>query len=198
MDIQSNLTAQLNSVPIHLLEPKCYSDSNCCTFGDAVQQVFVDPETEVPFIIWLFENPSSPIALPGEIDLYGHDCMHILLDLREHSLADEAFIIGFTMGNDTRTNRLHQLIYKLVSSTLYPKKYRFSWNDFQAFDAGFAYGRSLQVSNLNQLDFSAYKNHPVSQVRQQLGVSKVKVHRTRNDSTETPCSVNAMYRSFLV
>jgi hypothetical protein len=29
--------------------------------------------------IWLLENPSSPIPLSGSIDLYEHDCVHIVL-----------------------------------------------------------------------------------------------------------------------
>ncbi|MBD1845534.1 hypothetical protein H6F89_19390, partial [Cyanobacteria bacterium FACHB-63] len=61
---------------------------------------------------------------------------------------------------------------KFATSTVYPKKYRFSWKDFQCFDAGFAYGRSIQRRNLNQLDFTTYQNYTVSQVRQQLAISK--------------------------
>jgi len=89
-----------------------------------------------------------------------------------HSLADEAFVLGFTMGNDDQTNRFHRYLFKLISSTLYPKKYRFSWKDFRAFDAGFLYGRSLKFRNLNQLDFRAYQHYTVTQVCQQLGISK--------------------------
>lgn len=172
MDIQSNLALQANSkqVPTDHIEPDCYIDPNSCTLHDAVQQLSIDSEADTPFVIWLFEDPSSPITLPGKIDLYGHDCLHAILN-RGHSLSDEAFIIGFTMGSDTQTNWLHQLLFKLVSSTVYPLKYRFSWKDFQFFDAGFIYGRSIQVRNLNQLDFSAYKNHTISEVRQQLGIS---------------------------
>ncbi|GAP94796.1 hypothetical protein NIES2104_13130 [Leptolyngbya sp. NIES-2104] len=120
---------------------------------------------------WLLEHPHSPIALPGKINLYGHDCLHVILN-RGHSLPDEAFIRGFTMGNDLQTTWLHKQLYKFASSTVYPRKYRFSWKDFQCFDAGFEYGRSIQPRNLNQLDFSTYQHCTVSQVRQQLALSK--------------------------
>lgn len=172
MDIRPNLTSQFGQVPIDFIEPDYYIDSNCCTLRDAVQQLAIDSQADTPLIIWLLENPSSSIALPGKIDLYGHDCLHIILN-RGHSPADEAFVLGFTMGNDTQTNWLHQLLFKLCSSTVYPKKYRFSWKDFRFFDAGFIYGRSIQVRNLNRMDLRVYQNRTVSQVREQLGISKV-------------------------
>lgn len=172
MRIQLNLSSQLRELPHDHIAPDRYIDPNCCTLHDAVQQLSIDDQANVPFIVWLVENPHSPIALPGKIDLYRHDCLHAILN-RGHSLPDEAFIRGFTMGNSTPTNRLHQLLFKFISSTIYPKKYRFSWKHFQHFDTGFIYGRSMPVKDLNQLDFSAYQNHTVSQMRQQLGVSKV-------------------------
>lgn len=179
MDTQSNLTTQSQPASTDQIEPNFYLDSNCCTLHDAVQQQSVDSEADIPFMIWMLKDPSSPIALPGKINLYGHDCIHAIL-IRGHSLADEAFVLGFTMGNATQTNWLHQLLFKFTSSTVYPKKYRFSWKDLRFFDAGFIYGRSIQVRNLNQLDFSAYQNHTVSQVRQQLGMSKASASEQPN------------------
>ena len=66
---------------------------------------------EIPWIIRLLENPASIVALPGKITLYNHDCLHILLE-KELTLTGEAFVIGFTMGNDLKTNWFHLLIYK--------------------------------------------------------------------------------------
>jgi hypothetical protein len=169
MDIQSNLASQVKQVPIDHIEPDFYIDPNCCSLHDAVQQLAIDSEADTPFMIWLLEDPSSAIALPGKIDLYRHDCLHAVLN-RGHSLTDEAFVKGFTMGNDTRTNWLHQFLFKLISSTVYPKKYRFLWKHFQAFDAGFLYSRSILIKNLNQIDFRVYRSYVVSQVRQQFGV----------------------------
>lgn len=171
MNIPLNLASQLKQVPPDHREPDFYIDSNCCTLHDAAQQLAIDSEADMPFMIWLLERPSSPIALPGKIDLYGHDCLHAILN-RGHSLPDEAFIRGFTMGNDLQATGLHNFFYKVVAFTVYPEKYRFSWKDLQCFDAGFIYGRSIQRRNLNQLDFRTYQNHTVSQVRQQLEISK--------------------------
>lgn len=180
-DIQFNLAFQPKGVPIDHLEPDCYIDSNRCTLHDAVQQLAIDTQADIPFVNWLLEHPHSPIALPGKIDLYGHDCLHAILN-RGHSSPDEAFIRGFTMGNDLQTTLLHKLLYKVASSTVYCKKYRFSWKDFQWFDAGFAYGRAIQRRNLNHLDFRTYQNYTVLQGRQQLTVSKA----TEIESTPMP------------
>ena len=170
MEIRFNLASHSKQVPLDHIEPDLYIDANRCTLQDAVQQLAIDRQADMPLLVWLLERPSSPIALPGKIDLYGHDCLHAILN-RGHSLSDEAFIRGFTMGNDLQTTWLHKLLYKLAASTVYPKKYRFSWKDFQYFDAGFIYGRSLQLRDLNQLNFSAYQNHTISEVRQQLEIS---------------------------
>lgn len=171
MKTQSHPSAHWEEALDDHVEPDSYLDPNHHTLDDVVQQFSVDQQVNVPWIVWLVENPDSAIALPGKIDLYGHDCLHAILN-RGHSPADEAFVLGFTLGNNTRTSWLHKLLFKLISVTLYPKKYRFSWQDLHFFDAGFVYGRSLQARNLNQLDFSAYQHHPVSQVRKQLGISK--------------------------
>jgi hypothetical protein len=144
MRIQLNLSFQSRQLPPDHIALDVYIDPNCCTLHDAVQQLSIDNQADIPFIL-----------------------------NRGHSLADEAFVRGFTIGNSTQTNRLHQLIFKFVSSTVYPKKYRFSWKNLQHFDTGFIYGRSIPVRDLNQLDFRAYQNRTVSQMRQQLGVSKV-------------------------
>lgn len=63
------------------------------------QEINLDNQTDIPLIIKLLENPASPIALLGKISLQNHDCLHIILDISV-SPSDEAFIIGFTMGND--------------------------------------------------------------------------------------------------
>lgn len=50
-------------------------------------------QSEVPWIIWLLENPDSPLALAGAIPLKEHDYLHLLLN-RGKSPEDEAFIMA--------------------------------------------------------------------------------------------------------
>jgi hypothetical protein len=54
--------------------------ANSLTLRDAVASLGGYCQADVPWQIWLFENPDSPIALPGAITLFNQDCLHILLD----------------------------------------------------------------------------------------------------------------------
>lgn len=135
----------------------------------ALQDMGGDPPSSIPFLVRLLENPDSPIALPGKIDLYRHDCLHLLLN-RGFSLYDEAFVIGFTMGNDVQTNWFHVAIFKLCSLLFYPKLYRFAWAHFRSFDLGVAYGRAVNVKNLNQFNFSCCQNQSLAALRHQFGI----------------------------
>jgi hypothetical protein len=148
------------------------SDHPGQTLGDALRTLGGDPPCSMPLVVKLLENPASPIALPGNIDLYRHDCLHLLLN-RGFSLDDEAFVIGFTMGNDKQTNRLHLALFKLCSWLLYPKPYRFSWAHFKSFDRGVGCGRSVRSKNLNRFDFKVYEHKSLDQLRQLLGIDQL-------------------------
>jgi hypothetical protein len=136
---------------------------------EAYQSFGGDQPQEIPWMVRLFENSASFIALPGKINLHNHDCLHILLD-RGFDNRDEAFVVGFTMGNDSQTNGLHVQLYKFVSRFLYPPIYRFDEEYLRIFDLGFLYGKRLKVKNLNQLDFSSYYATTVHDLRQLLGI----------------------------
>ena len=128
-----------------------------------------DEQSAIPWIVWLLENPDSIFPLPGKINLYNHDCLHILLE-RDISLFDEAFVVGFTMGSDLRTNRFHLAVFKILSSLFYPQEYKFNQLHFKLFALAFDYGRSLKIKNLNQFNFKAYENKTVSELRKYLGI----------------------------
>ncbi len=140
------------------------------TLKEALQDFCLDQQENIPWIIKLIENPVSPIALPGKISLYNHDCLHILLD-RKVSSSDEAFVIGFTMGNDPNTRPWHLKIFKFFSSYLYPHPYKFAPQDFYALDLGFKYGKSLPA-RFNRIDFGKYKDVSIGFLRQILGINE--------------------------
>lgn len=152
-------------------EDSYVSSSNALTLSlnDMLQRMDGDPPESVPFLVWLLENPKSPIALPGKISLYRHDCLHILLQ-RGISLNDEAFVLGFTMGNDRRTNQFHLMLLKLMSWLFYPKNYRFSLAQLKIFDLGVAYGRSLNIKNLNNVDFTQFAEEPIHILQEAFGI----------------------------
>ncbi len=140
------------------------------TLSEALQEFCIDKPEDIPWIIRLIENPLSPVALPGKISLYNHDCLHILLE-RKVTPSDEAFVIGFTMGNDPNTKPWHLKVFKFLSLYLYPHPYRFTHQDFYAFGLGFKYGRSLKA-RFNQIDFAQYKNVKIALLRQVLGIDE--------------------------
>lgn len=137
---------------------------------EAYQGFKISHQEEIPWIVKFFENPASPFALPGRIYLHDHDCLHILLNRGTHN-RDEAFVIGFTMGNDMQIKPFHVQIFKFVSRFLYPPIYRFNRKDLKIFDLGFMYGKRLKVKNLNQLDFSIYYSMTIQELRQSLDIS---------------------------
>ncbi len=126
---------------------------------------------DIPLMVWLLENPKSKISMPGYIDLYNHDCVHILLG-RGLLPQDEAFVIGFTMGNSTYVKKLHNMIFKFFSLYLYPKNFKLQKQDLFAFDLGFQYGRNRKVRNINKMDFHQKVNLTIGEIRQQLDINQ--------------------------
>ena len=135
---------------------------------------------KIPGIVRLIENPVSPLALPGKINLFNHDCLHILLG-QDTSLDGEAFLIGFCMGSDKRTRRIHLMVFQLVSRFLYPTMYRFKPQHFVYFDAGFCYGRSLNRRSINLIDFNRVEIGSVDNIREYLGIDLHCVLRVKQE-----------------
>lgn len=140
-------------------------------------------QNEIPLLVWLLENPKSFIAMPGYIDLYNHDCVHILLG-RGLLPQDEAFIIGFTMGNSTSVNKLHNFIFKFFSLYLYPKNFNLQKRDLFAFDLGFNYGRNRKVRNINKTDFHLKTNLTIGEIRKQLDITQYDLIEMRKKEAE--------------
>ncbi|MDY7003179.1 MAG: hypothetical protein SWX82_04210 [Cyanobacteriota bacterium] len=139
------------------------------TLAEALSNFSLNKQSEIPWLVRLLENSKSPLALPGNIDLFGHDCLHLLL-ARGTSGEDEAFVIGFTMGNDPKTNWLHLLIFKLFTQFFYPVKYRFTSYQLQIFDRGLIWGRQLKTQNIHQFDFNLVLDKTIAEMRSQFGI----------------------------
>ena len=153
--------------------------SNNITLKQALKEISIDEPEAIPWIVRLIENPSSLIALPGKISLYNHDCLHVLLGCGI-TLQDEAYIIGFTMGNDPAINRFYIWLFKLISQYFYPRKYRFKREDFRYYASGFEYGRKLRtVVQFNQIDFKRYESLLVDKLRIKFNVESSN-ERSRN------------------
>ncbi len=128
-----------------------------------------DTPERIPFLVWLLENPSSPLNMPGSIDLFGHDCIHLLLK-QGFTSTNEAYVIGFTMGNDTRTTWIHLLIIKIACYCLYPPKYRLTYSELKIFDRGVKLGREIKFKNINKYNLDAWQHKKLKDIRIEIGL----------------------------
>jgi hypothetical protein len=134
-----------------------------------------DDQSGIPFRVWLFENPGSPLALPGNVNLYGHDCIHLLLN-RGMSIFDEAFVIGFTMGNCNKVKNGHLALFKLLSQVFYPAIFRFREWHLKIFDLGVMYGQQLKYKDINSEKFEHYFDLKINDIRQKFGILPDELH----------------------
>jgi hypothetical protein len=127
-----------------------------------------DAASTVPWYVRLLENPQSPVALPGNIGLFGHDCIHILLG-RGLLAQDKAFVMGFTMGA-AKASHWAQAIYRFAALRLYRAPYRFGPVDAAVFDLALDIGRHQRYP-LNRLSFTNLVSQRLGALRAQLGIS---------------------------
>ena len=129
-------------------------------------------KSDIPWLVWLMENPKSPLHLHGASALNDHDYVHVILD-RGQANNDEAFVIGFTMGNDDRTKSWESKLFKFISRWLYSKSERFTKKQLKIFDSGFKYGRSKLnlYQRIGEIDWSKKdKNTSLNEFRKSFGV----------------------------
>lgn len=132
-----------------------------------------DDYSKIPWQVRFLENPSSPFALPGAIDLFGHDCLHALLCTSFYSEC-EAWTIGFTMGTDDDLKGWHVGLLKFWSR-FYPGEYRLGAEDLHHLDEGIAFGRKAARSNpkarnIAEFDFRSRLGNTMSELRAELGL----------------------------
>ena len=149
-------------------------DTDDMTLREVLATMPASDASEVPEIIKKYENPESPDALPGAIHLDRHDCIHVLLGRGLH-VQDEAFIIGATMGAASDINDEAIDLFIRVSTTEYPKHWRFEPEHI----ASFRLGVGFAVDNLNNRDLhlipmedDPWQSMTVAQARDELGISK--------------------------
>lgn len=171
------MAAQLSTLPSH--------QTNCLTLDIAYRAFEGDPQHSIPFPVWLLENPDSPLSFPGQIYLREHDYLHILLD-RGVSAEDEAFVVGFTMGNDPETTNRITTAFKFAAQYIYPRTYRFQKSHLMIFDCGFSFGQKTKVKNLNSLDYSNYLDYDIADLRTIFGIDVKSIQDLLGISSNKP------------
>ncbi len=139
------------------------------TLGEMLALMPPSPIQQMPKIITLLENPSSPIYLPGPAKIDVHDVLHCLV-LRGLRAQDEAFVIGFTMGASKNASAADRIAFKNLAGALYPKPFHFSDSDLRVFDIGFDLGLSCERRNLHLLDAVEFKSLTWSEARAQASI----------------------------
>ncbi|MEL7027094.1 MAG: hypothetical protein AAGO57_07705 [Pseudomonadota bacterium] len=132
---------------------------------------------DVPEIIRKYENPESPDALPGAISLERHDCLHVILGRGLH-VQDEAFIIGATMGAASDINDDHVETFIRVSTTEYPKHWRFKDEHIGSYRLGIGFAQdNLHDADLHLTPFEdePWQSMTVGEVRKRLGLTKAEM-----------------------
>ncbi len=127
-------------------------------------------QQDISAVVKLFENPASPIALPGAVSLERHDCIHILLG-RGLLPQDEAFVIGFTMGTSKYISGFAEGLFKRASRYLYPKPYKFSKDHLFAFELGLQYGKVCKATEVYEFPFEHFHDEKIGRIRKKLGIN---------------------------
>lgn len=128
-----------------------------------------DSSSTVPWYVWLLENPNSPVALAGAVDLRGHDCIHILLG-RGLLQQDEAFVLGFTMGRSRPCPGWQARLFRRCARYVYQGAYRFDPVDCQVFDFALDAARRMHGEPLHSLDIRPWLERPVGELRAALAI----------------------------
>lgn len=126
---------------------------------------------DVPLIIKLVENPNYRTSklFTGAVDLFTHDCIHIILG-RGVLPKDEAFVIGYTMGSTKKMSRWRRNLFMCCAKHLYPSEYRFGEEERFVFNVGVMLG-SLCETDLSKVEFGKINEEDVSLIRKKLKIN---------------------------
>ncbi len=140
------------------------------SLGSMYAEMPKDPAAAVPWYVRCLENPESSLALAGAIDLFGHDCIHILLG-RGLLGQDEAFVIGYTMGASRRSSPWQERLFSFCARHVYQGPYRFRAADAEVFSLASRAAQCSPGAALHDVDFRSWWERPVGELRAALGLS---------------------------
>ncbi len=140
------------------------------------------PIEEIPKIVRLLENPNSPYHLAGPSGLYEHDIIHVLLG-RGLLQQDEAFVIGYTIGNSRDCTALDRLLFMDAATSLYKKPFQFQQSDALVFDLAFDLGMQAPIRDIHLLSSTEVRTMKLSEARTLYGVEKCRMRQAFEQET---------------
>lgn len=146
-------------------------DNEDATMGDILQSLPGVGDAALPREVRWFEDPASSIALPGAVSLEWHDAIHILLG-RGLLDQDEAFVVGFTMGNSSSFCNEDAVTLRNAFAHAYPEPYRVHGMKLSAFDIGIEAGRAIGKPDLADQEGKLSNNATLRRWREHLGIPK--------------------------
>lgn len=149
------------------------------TLGACLDSLPAASPTDIPWFVRLFENPASPLALPGAITLERHDALHVLLG-RGLLAQDEAFVIGFTMGAASGIRERHRRLFRWIVTRVYRRPYRLSRRHLLAYDLGFGFGMEQTHRDFQDFAFEDHRDTSLREMRSQLGLDLHRLHALFN------------------
>lgn len=131
-------------------------------------------EGAIPMAVQWFEDPSSPLALPGAVSLAWHDAIHILLG-RGLLDQDEAFVVGFAMGNASTFRGEDAVTLRNALAHDYPEPFRVHGPKLAVFDLGIEAGRSIGIPDLALQEGRLTNDAPLGAWRDRCGIDTEKL-----------------------
>jgi hypothetical protein len=139
------------------------------TVDEVIQSMPAAPDFAIPWIVKLFENPTSRLRFRGAVDLEDHDVLHVLLG-RGLQDQDEAFVLGFAMGTAKSISSIETAIFKFILTRLYPEPYRIPNFLKPAFDLGLQCGKETGHKKLYKQNLKQLRHLPLGEARKQAGI----------------------------
>ena len=127
------------------------------------------PASKIPWIVRLFESPTSWCRFRGAVDLEDHDVLHVLLG-RGLQDQDEAFVLGFAMGTAKQVSWLEYKIFQFALSRLYPEPYRIPRFLHPAFQLGVKCGQATGARDLYKRPLKRLRSLSICEARREAKI----------------------------
>lgn len=143
---------------------------------DVIHSMPAAPDSAIPWIVKLFENPSSRFRFRGAVDLEDHDVLHVLLG-RGLQDQDEAFVLGFAMGTAKTISSIEIAVFRFILTRLYPEPYKIPNFLSPAFNLGVQCGRETGNKNLYKQSLKDLRSLSLGKARSATGIDMQIVRR---------------------